>query len=216
MIIASAPFIAGSLEFAWEVEHVLQIGYDMREPYFIFAEEVLHFFFFKAGTNPIEFSPDNVYRMQKETSGWTDPEPIAEPGEVMWQFTEENGTHYVSSYFGEHYTINLGSIVQHFNKSIDGINWEPADPENVISYTGGISEVGFAFDLEGNLFGVGRNEDGDSSGWGSRTFKADKDSLGKWEWYSERSDPYIYESVRMFRHADGKFLLYQSLRLFSR
>ena len=170
MIIASAPFVADDLEYSWEVEHVLQIGYDMREPYFIFAGEVLHFFSFKAGTNPIEFSPDNVYRMQKQESVWTDPEPMAEPGEVMWQFTEENGTHYVTSYFGEHYTINLGSIVQHFNKSIDGINWEPADAENVISYTGGISEVGFAFDLEGNLFGVGRNEDGDNSGWGSRTF----------------------------------------------
>jgi hypothetical protein len=29
---------------------------------------------------------------------------------------------------------------------------------------GGISEVGFHFDLEGNLWGVGRNEDGDDSG----------------------------------------------------
>jgi hypothetical protein len=32
------------------------------------------------------------------------------------------------------------------------------------SLAGGISEVGFQFDLEGNLWGVGRNEDGDDSG----------------------------------------------------
>ncbi|CAG5109412.1 Oidioi.mRNA.OKI2018_I69.chr2.g3957.t1.cds [Oikopleura dioica] len=119
----------------------------MREPYFIVAEEVLFFFFFKAGTNPIEFSPDNVYRMQREGNSWSEPEAIVEPGEVMWQFSEENGTHFVSSYFGEHYTANLGSIVLHFNKSADGISWEPADEQNIISYSGGISEVGFAFDL---------------------------------------------------------------------
>ena len=38
-------------------------------------------------------------------------------------------------------------------------------------YTGGISEVGWEFDLEGNLWGVGRNEHGDDSRWGSRVFK---------------------------------------------
>ena len=43
--------------------------------------------------------------------------------------------------------------------------------------SGGITEVGFAFDLSGNLWGVGRNEDGDDSGWGSRIFYADNDQL---------------------------------------
>ena len=80
MIIASSPIVADVFDFFWEVEHVLQIGYDMREPYFISVGEKLYFFFFKAGTNPIEFSPDNVYRMQKEESGWSEAEPTAEPG----------------------------------------------------------------------------------------------------------------------------------------
>ena len=30
--------------------------------------------------------------------------------------------------------------------------------------SGGLTEIGFQFDLEGNLWGVGRNEDGDDSG----------------------------------------------------
>jgi hypothetical protein len=48
-----------------------------------------------------------------------------------------------------------------FNKSSDGINWEPVDPKIPHVYVGGGSEVGWGFDLLGNLYGVIRNEDGD-------------------------------------------------------
>ena len=87
------------------------------------------------------------------------------------------------SYAGEHYTINeMGGIDQHFNKSSDGINWEPVNPENEVTYRGGISEIGWAFDLDGNIWGVGRNEDGDDSGWGSRIFSATAEDLSHWSW----------------------------------
>ena len=87
------------------------------------------------------------------------------------------------SYAGEHYTINqMGGIDQHFNKSSDGINWEPVNPENEVPYRGGISEIGWAFDLDGNIWGVGRNEDGDDSGWGSRIFSAPAEDLSHWTW----------------------------------
>ena len=76
----------------------------------------------------------------------------------------------------------MGGIDQHFNKSSDGINWEPVNPENEVPYRGGISEIGWAFDLEGNIWGVGRNEDGDDSGWGSRIFSAPAGDLSDWTW----------------------------------
>ena len=47
---------------------------------------------------------------------------------------------------------------------------------------GGISEIGWAFDLDGNIWGVGRNEDGDDSGWGSRIFSAPAKDLSDWTW----------------------------------
>ena len=47
-----------------------------------------------------------------------------------------------------------------------------------------IFKVGWAFDLFGNMWGVGRNEDGDSSGWGSRTFRTFDGNLSEWLWLS--------------------------------
>jgi hypothetical protein len=66
-----------------------------------------------------------------------------------------------------------------FNKSTDGINWQPVDELNPVSYIGGGSEVGWNFDLAGNFWGVIRNEDGDQSGWGRRVAysKAEKPSI---------------------------------------
>ena len=45
-------------------------------------------------------------------------------------------------------------------------------------------KVGWAFDLFGDIWGVGRNEDGDSSGWGSRTFRTFDGKLSDWVWLS--------------------------------
>ena len=50
-----------------------------------------------------------------------------------------------------------------------------------VVYTGGVSEVGFAFDGEGNLWGVTRNEDGDASGFGSHVVFAPADDLANWQ-----------------------------------
>merc|ERR1712131_574709 len=127
--------------------------------------------FFKAGTNPIAFEPDYIYSITMEDGQWSEPEQGLKEGEIIWQMAFERGTYYSCSYAGEHYTITqMGGIDQHFNKSSDGVNWEPVNSENEVPYRGGISEIGWAFDLDGNIWGVGRNEDGDDSGWGSRIF----------------------------------------------
>ena len=79
--------------------------------------------------------------------------------------------------------------------------------------------------VQGNIWGVARNEDGDESGWGSRTFFASHDDLsGKlslschaschshddlsdWSFVSEESDQWIYESPKMFRHGRDLYLV---------
>ena len=64
-------------------------------------------------------------------------------------------------------------------------------------------KLGWVFDIYKNAWGVGRNEHGDLSGWGSRIFKADNDpdatgsagpALKEWKPLHEESDPNIYES----------------------
>ena len=61
--------------------------------------------------------------------------------------------------------------------------------------------------IQGNMWGVARNEDGDDSGWGSRTFFADKADLSSWQFVSPESDPWIYESPKMFRHGSELYLV---------
>ena len=52
-----------------------------------------------------------------------------------------------------------------FNQSTDGLEWSAENDSKPTVYEGGISEVGWTYDLNGNIWGVGRNEHGDNSGW---------------------------------------------------
>lgn len=61
------------------------------------------------------------------------------------------------SYLGDHYGLEFPKIKVYFNKSQDGIHWTPVDEKNPVIYVGGISEIGWMFDLRGKVFGVGRN-----------------------------------------------------------
>ena len=63
------------------------------------------------------------------------------------------------------------------------------------------------FDLTGNFWGVIRNEDGDESGWGSRLMHGKPGKSAEWIFKSDKSDPTIYESPRMFRHGDDIYLI---------
>ena len=50
---------------------------------------------------------------------------------------------------------------------------------------------------------MGRNEDGDDSGWGSRVLRFDPRTMARPEWVGDESNPEIFESPRMFRHEQG-------------
>ncbi len=66
MIIASAVWDESSLEtlqFDWQLEQTVAIGFDVREPYFLETASGFFFYYFKAGTDPTEFKPDTMYRL---------------------------------------------------------------------------------------------------------------------------------------------------------
>ena len=107
MIIASVPYngeLPENLEFNWEIEHIIELGADMREAYFLRRDFMSHFYlwniiakntvseksdcslgpkgefkgklmfyFFKAGTDPLEFAPDNIHYIEKIDGKWSDP-----------------------------------------------------------------------------------------------------------------------------------------------
>mmetsp|Transcript_19723 Transcript_19723/g.27507 ORF Transcript_19723/g.27507 Transcript_19723/m.27507 type:complete len:235 (-) Transcript_19723:26-730(-) len=117
------------------------------------------------------------------------------------------GIAYASSYSGNHYNPTKPSVGVYFNQSKDGFNWEPVNPSQPILYLGGVSEVGWTFDDDGNLWGVMRNEDGDDTGFGSHVVFAPASDIGNWTIYPTHSDPWIYESPKMFTHENEVYLI---------
>ncbi len=205
-------FIASSADAGqtWSVEKTIYIASDVREPFFVRTPDGgLLFSFFEAGTDPLAFSPVTPWRtyLDPSTGQWSEIETWATPTEVPWQYGWHNGSFFVTSYMGSHYdVVTTPNVTVFFNTSVDAVTWTPTNPAGV--YQGGASETGWEFDLNGTLWAVLRNEDGDSSGWGSRIARATPGSLGHWSFFpSNASNVNIFESPRMFRVGSELFLV---------
>ena len=70
----------------------------------------------------------------------------------------------MTSYAGNHYEPPPNEIEVFFQRSDDGVVWRPVDSERVVSYEGGVSEVAFETDADGDFWFITRNEDGDATG----------------------------------------------------
>lgn len=196
----------------WRLEQILSLEKDLREPYFLEVNGTLFFYYFEAGTNPVAFEPSFMFRMQYggEPGLWSEAEPWGQESEVGWQFgVDREGVAHVISFVGAQQSLyTLGNASLHINASRDGIAWESLLPDGNPFYYGGVSEIGWAFDNEGVMWGVGRNEDGDASGWGSRILRFDPKAMKSPEWVNgNTSDPRIYESPRMFNHEGDLYLV---------
>ena len=146
------PISSGDNGSSWDLEASLYYGRDMREPFFLSINGRLVFSFFQGGTNPIDFEPFGLFRMERLRPGeWTEPELYGHDGEVVWEIVKENGTAYSQSYSGNYSTPgdaqDLGKLDMFLNVSSDGIDWTPAGLRDIV-YHGGITELGFYFDLE--------------------------------------------------------------------
>jgi len=193
----------------WQFENKIKVGFDMREPHFIVFNNQLIFSYFEAGRDPLDFEPKALYRIKRNSfQSWTSPEVWGQPGEITWQLDVINGIGYSSSYIGDHYQPEAANMKLYFNYTTDGKNWLPINRTTQYQYFGGVSELGWTLDIDGNFWGVMRNEDGDDSGWGSRIAYASKGNLGYWMLFPpDRSDPDIYESPKMFVHGGDVYLI---------
>lgn len=204
----------------WDEEAVVELHSDAREPHFLLMpDNTFVFSFFQAGTDPLAFEPVTPWRMYYQgPRKWSAPEKWGQAHEVPWQLGVFNGTAFATSYEGSHYSIlNRPDVYVFFNQSTDGRTWTPLNatrpgPNGTTVgghvYEGGVSEVGWEFSLDGTFWAVMRNEDGDTSGWGSRIARAQAGTLGRWDLFPRnQSNENIYESPRMFRHGDELFLV---------
>jgi hypothetical protein len=201
----------------WVHEHTIELGIDIREPFFVPLGDRLMFSFFSAGTNPIAFQPKALLRIFRDdtTGKWSEQEEWGHEGEIAWQYlgvsTSNDVTNwYVSSYSGNHYDPGDSKIQVFMNVSSDnGKTWTNVNKKPTFQYTGGVSEIGMAVSpLDGNMYIVMRNEDGDESGFGSRVARATlKSGYADWEFSSSKSNPAIFESPRMFTYGGEVYLV---------
>eukprot|EP00445_Apocalathium_hangoei_P067861 CAMPEP_0204142280 /NCGR_PEP_ID=MMETSP0361-20130328/19904_1 /ASSEMBLY_ACC=CAM_ASM_000343 /TAXON_ID=268821 /ORGANISM="Scrippsiella Hangoei, Strain SHTV-5" /LENGTH=420 /DNA_ID=CAMNT_0051096101 /DNA_START=131 /DNA_END=1391 /DNA_ORIENTATION=+ len=141
---------------------------------------------------------------------WKKPEDVGRVTEIAWDIKVQKDSSgqevaYKASYIGNHYATNAVVTVL-FEQSTDGFTWSPVG-EKAEVYTGGISEVSFAFTAQGDLVAVGRNEDGDRTGFGSQLFFARAGDLGHWQ-HLPVSMPQRFDFPRMMRMAGDELLLF--------
>ena len=162
----------------WEAELVKEYGKDVREPYLLELNGTLHLYFVYEGFNAEQYQTNTLWRTTYlgERGKWSGDQAWGQQGETTWQFGVENGTAYVSSYAGNQQDLTAhGNVSIMFNKSDDGVNWEPVDAHNPSVYNGGGTAAAWGYDLQGNLYSLIENAIGDESGWGSRLAVAHHD-----------------------------------------
>lgn len=192
---------------SWRKEKEIFIGRDVREPFLIPINGKLHFYMFGAGTKMTAFEPEFIDHFTSDGDGnWNGPEKVLSLGEVHWSMKNRNGTTYMTSYTGSHYQVKGRSEVRLFFKQTDdGVNWDSVNDTGSV-YFGGVSECGWEFDSEGNLWAVTRLEDGDDTGFGSHVAFAPQRDLGSWE-FPDTADVRAFMSPKMFRHGDDLYLI---------
>ena len=190
----------------WEKEDVIEINTDIREPLFGKINNNLMFYYFKAGISSMDFEPTYVYMKERMKLGkWSIEQQVSYVrSRVFWSMKNRNNKIYVSSYEGEHYKIfGKSDITVRLLESIDGINFN--EISKISQYNGGVSEVAFEFDENGNFWAISRNEDGDKSGFGYHLIFANNKDISKWDILNHSKK--IYMSPRMFRHGKDIYLI---------
>jgi hypothetical protein len=186
----------------WQKELDFATGADVREGLLKSIGGALHLYYFEGGDSAMRFQPKHVlHRVRAKDGKWSEGVAIAGPEEVVWELKEHQGKIYKTSYNGPHYSFLPADIKVKLEVSEDGHSWKGSPV-----YFGGISEVAFEFDDEGHLWGVGRNEDGDTTGFGAQIFHAKAGEHFKWTALT-KSLPHRYDSPRMFKHHGEIYLL---------
>ncbi len=193
----------------WDFEALVDLDTDVREPRFLSIGGELQLMFFEAGTDPLKFEPRALRRSFRRGPGeWSGAEEWQLPGEdrpvVPWDVKVRRGQAWLTGYAGEHYSGEGGGLDVLYYRSADGRCWQPVQRAAPV-YHGGISEVAFEFAADGTLWAVGRNEDGDATGFGSQLFWAENGGQESWR-HLVSSDPERYDSPELFRHGQDIYL----------
>ncbi|MCX8063762.1 MAG: glycoside hydrolase [Candidatus Hydrogenedentes bacterium] len=184
----------------WQKELSINMGRDLREPRFLYFKDRLFVYFYTGGTHPLKFEPSYIHFCERiNNMQWTEPQPIFEPGYVVWRIRSYGDTAYMSVYYGLdiYGKGNRGEI--RLLKSSNGLDWEPISNEPQISIVGA-EEAEFMFDENGGIIAIVRLE---VTG-GALICRATADNLAHWEC---KRTSYKVDSSLMFKHDKRYFVV---------
>ncbi len=193
-------------QHVWEPQACFALGIDLREPRLLSLGDRLLLYVSRLGKDPLAFQPQGMSVTERRPDGtWSELETFGPRGVMGWRVRRLNGVPVMLVYHGGETIYRLGKphLRVEIWKSADGRDWQPFDPARPAVYEGGGSEADCVLADDGTLYGVIRNEAGDTSSWGSRVCRASARELAHWVC---RSDPRKYDSPFMFWH-DGEAYL---------
>jgi hypothetical protein len=181
----------------WEYEHEVALERDVREPRFLSWNGRLLLYFFTLGTTWYRFEPDRVHVVERDASGWTEPEAISEPGVVEWRPRVLGGVPVMSVYLGADTTYSAHPEPTRVElwTTDDGRRWRPLDPEQPVAHIGG-TETDIVEARDGGWVAVTRMEG--PHGWGSDVCRSSVPGTRNWQTrrYAEKLDsPYIFRAA---------------------
>lgn len=186
--------VSSTDQSSWEYETTFYMKTDLREPRFLSWDGKLFLYFAVLGTNSLDFEPQGTMFSIYENGVWSEADWLFKDSLIPWRTRVMNGVPTLIGYTGgeDIYDQNgLPAIEVKWMTSDDGLNWEG---ETV--WTGGGSETDFAFEHNGRLVAVIRNEAGDKEGFGSLICRAESDALLEWECNHDRrkyDSPLVFE-----------------------
>ena len=188
---------------SWEMELLLDMDTDLREPRFLSHDGLLILHYAVLGTSPVDFEPEGTMRVIKDSDGWSDAEWVFEDGFIPWRTRLIDGIPSMIGYTGgdDIYDQSGDALPQlqvRWLKSTDGLTWE-----GDTVWTGGGSETDLTFTDEA-LVAVIRNEAGDEEGFGSKVCRAPLDAPTKWTCIH---DCRKFDSPLMFSHGGHAWLI---------
>lgn len=194
---------------AWRFEAAFHLERDLREPRFLSVGGQLWLYMAVLGTDSLAFEPGET-RVSAMTGpgAWTEPALHPDlPGDfIPWRIRTVDGVGYLMGYTGGAgvYTQTDEPVRVYWLQTADGDRWAPVAPETPVVLEGGVSEADFALLPGDQVLLVGRNEAGDTGGFGSRICRGPMRSPDAWRC---ADDPRKYDSPLVIHHGERVWLV---------
>ncbi len=191
----------------WKKEWIKKNNLDLFNPRLIVFRDELHLYYCVGEATGKFIKPLRVEKVTKfSKNSWTKPVEVLKSGDVPFEFKVRNNLLWINSFNGEVGEI-FGGVSQTNLQLLVSDNSVDFRLENEVRESvsvGGASETSVEFDSQGNLWGVSKNFEGDTLGFGSYLIYAPKNLLSYWTF--KKSDQ-AYFSPKLFRFGDDFFLL---------